>query len=224
MWQSGEISDDQFKLTSKYLQHENSNISAVHVTGEIAQLCARTDNQRVLAFDKNSVERWPRLRRWLSEPPVYTAIRVSAILFVVLWGADLIVRDDNTSPAVHRNVGSSETEARLAAKVSPDPLRRFFLDEPVYRQLVRDTDYGAKWPFPAYRAGIVRCEFRTVSHITRPLVTIEFEGRVFGLNGAAKGWGGYSDSRMLMARHPELGTYELGASDRMIADALAKCG
>jgi hypothetical protein len=94
----------------------------------------------------------------------------------------------------------------------------------VYERPLRAADYEADWPFPGYSQGMLRCERKTVSGVTRSLVTVELGGKVYGLNGAATGWGGYDDSRYLMAKHPEWGTYELGASDTMIADALVKCG
>lgn len=92
-----------------------------------------------------------------------------------------------------------------------------------YERPLHAVDYGAGWPFPGYGQGTLRCERRTVSGVTRSLVTVELGGKVYGLNGAAIGWGGYDDSRRLMAKHPEWGTYEVGASDTMIADALAGC-
>ncbi len=93
-----------------------------------------------------------------------------------------------------------------------------------YERPISAGDYGAEWPFPNYSGGTLRCERKTVSGVTRSLITIELGGRVYGLNGAATGWGGYDDSRRLMAKHPEWGTYELGASDTMITDALSRCG
>jgi hypothetical protein len=93
-----------------------------------------------------------------------------------------------------------------------------------YERPLYAADYGAGWPFLGYSHGTLRCERRTVSGVTRSLVTVEFGGKIYGLNGASTGWGGYDDSRRLMAEHPQWGTYELGATGEMIDDALVRCG
>lgn len=92
----------------------------------------------------------------------------------------------------------------------------------MYTRSVSQDEYGSGWPFPAYQLGVLRCDLATMGAIKRPLVTIELAGQKYGLNGAAQDFG-FPDSRSQMAKHPEWGTYELGASDKMIADALAKC-
>lgn len=96
--------------------------------------------------------------------------------------------------------------------------------EVVYSRPISATEYGADWPFPQFPNGILRCEHMSKDNVTRPLVSVELAYRVHGLNGPAIGWAGYSDARDLMAKHPEWGTVELGASDRMISEALANCG
>ncbi|TPI58643.1 hypothetical protein FJ417_18645 [Mesorhizobium sp. B3-1-7] len=93
----------------------------------------------------------------------------------------------------------------------------------MYTRPVTQEEFGSEWPFPAYRSGVLRCDLATMRGIKRPLVTIELAGKKYGLNGAAQDFG-FPDSRSQMAKHPEWGTYEAGASDDMIADALAECG
>lgn len=96
--------------------------------------------------------------------------------------------------------------------------------EVVYSRSISATEYGKDWPFPAFPNGLLRCEHMTKDGVTRRLVSVELAYRVHGLNGPAIGWAGYSDARELMPKHPEWGTFELGASDRMISEALANCG
>lgn len=95
--------------------------------------------------------------------------------------------------------------------------------ELVYSRPISATEYGKDWPFPNFPNGMLRCEHMTKDDVTRRLVSVELAYRVHGLNGPAIGWAGYSDARDLMAKHPEWGTFELGASDRMISEALAHC-
>lgn len=94
----------------------------------------------------------------------------------------------------------------------------------LYSRTILSSEYGEDWPFPASIFGVLRCEQMTRNDVTRSLVTVQLEHRVYGLNGAAFGWGGYKDARTQMVKHPEWGTFELGASDRMISEALANCG
>lgn len=96
--------------------------------------------------------------------------------------------------------------------------------ELVYSRPVSATEYGKDWPFPTFPDGVLRCEHMTKDDVTRRLVSVELAYRVHGLNGPAIGWAGYGDARDLMVKHPEWGTFELGAIDRMISEGLANCG
>jgi len=68
------------------------------------------------------------------------------------------------------------------------------------------------------------CKVKSFGGTRRPLVIIKLGGTWYGLNGAAMGVGGYPDSRSQMARHPEWGTYELGASGEFVKKGLEICG
>lgn len=88
---------------------------------------------------------------------------------------------------------------------------------------VTKAQYGDEWPFPGFDKAIIRCERRAFGSVQRPLVTVDLGGRTYGLNGAAHGVGGYPDARTKMARHPELGHYQLGAASEFIRMGLELC-
>lgn len=88
---------------------------------------------------------------------------------------------------------------------------------------VTRAQYGDRWPFPGAERATIRCERRTFGGVSRPLVTVVLGGRAYGLNGAAMGVGGYPDARTRMKRHPQWGTYELGATDEFIRMGLKLC-
>lgn len=224
MWQSGEINDDEYKLATRYLREElrqggNTTAASVGSTG------SRQFRRKMveLAFGRERVAGWAPWKQRLADQAAFAAFWCVTILGTVQIGTAMLISSIDAPTVVSRSSPSAGIVGQSQAKSAPDPLRHLFLDEPVYRKLVQAADYGAEWPFPRYSEGTIRCERRTVSRVTRPLVTIEFGGKVYGLNGAAQGWAGYPDSRPLTARHPEWGTYELGASGTMIADALANC-
>jgi hypothetical protein len=88
---------------------------------------------------------------------------------------------------------------------------------------VRSEEYGKEWPYPDFDKGEIRCVERSFGAVVRPLVVISLDGRDYGLNGAAFGVGGYPDARTLLKRHPEWGTYELGATHEFIQRGLDLC-
>lgn len=93
---------------------------------------------------------------------------------------------------------------------------------PSYTRAITKAEFGGEWPFPAFKQGVLRCDRASVGGVRRPVVTIELGGLKYGLNGAAQDFG-FPDIRSQMAKNQKLGTYELGASDKMIAGALGEC-
>lgn len=85
-------------------------------------------------------------------------------------------------------------------------------------------NYGRQWPYPKYSSALLDCKVKSFGGTRRPLVIIKLGATWYGLNGAAMGVGGFPDSRSQMARHPEWGTYELGASDEFVEKGLEICG
>jgi hypothetical protein len=85
-------------------------------------------------------------------------------------------------------------------------------------------DYGAQWPFPAFSTAILRCTNFQKNGYTRPVITVELGGKVFGLNGAAQSFAGYPDAKTQMARDPRWGSYMLGATYEFLATGLEECG
>lgn len=86
------------------------------------------------------------------------------------------------------------------------------------------SDYGSSWPFTSHATAILSCEIRGFDGVDRPLITVRLGQVTYGLNGAAMGVGGYPDARTQMAKHPEYGTYELGATQDLINLAQKSCG
>ena len=95
--------------------------------------------------------------------------------------------------------------------------------DPPAAEEVESSEYGADWPFPAFPEAQLRCETKSFGGVERPLVTIQLGEKIYGLNGAAMGVGGFPDSRTRMARHPEWGSYELGATSDLIKRGLELC-
>ena len=84
--------------------------------------------------------------------------------------------------------------------------------------VVTAVEFGGEWPYPEYQQGRISCKWEK----KRPMVLIELGGKVYGMNGAANGMGGYSDSRLLMARD-QWGAYDLGAFPKFIQTGLDLC-
>ncbi|NNC38727.1 MAG: hypothetical protein HKO02_14810 [Hyphomonadaceae bacterium] len=89
-------------------------------------------------------------------------------------------------------------------------------------ETISKEEYGADWPFPKFDSGILSCMNKKYSGVKRPLVTIRLDGIYYGLNGAAHGVGGYPDARDQMGKS-EWGTYELGATSKIIERGMSQC-
>lgn len=92
---------------------------------------------------------------------------------------------------------------------------------------VREAQYGDEWPFPNHNTALLTCLYAVsdggISQGTRqPHVIVRLNGQWYGLNGTAMS-GSYPDARGQMAKHPEWGTYILGASQQLIDRGLALC-
>jgi len=83
---------------------------------------------------------------------------------------------------------------------------------------VNAEDYGDRWPYPAFESGVIRCMESDIYN--RPVI-IKLGDTEYGMNGSS--YSRFPDSRQHMARHPEWGTYELGASREMIQLGLNLC-
>lgn len=91
--------------------------------------------------------------------------------------------------------------------------------------VVTQEEYGARWPWPKFDRGVIRC------HDDQVTIAMGSGPVVYGLNGRAQSRGGYLDSRMVMERVPGtaeisaygLGLFRLGASSELIQRGLALC-
>jgi hypothetical protein len=243
MWQAGELNDDEFWRAAKYLREEHSK-AADATKGRPP----RNDDSGTSGIERSAKEL--RLRRSIGTTIV--VIFVAAIAVGIGYELLRSIHFENVSkikpvgPALWTlillgSIGLLAGYSKGFFVKAGVPLFFVLLVAPLwkshehgggsvqvhvtpaYERHIRAADYGADWPFPDYSEGTLRCGRRTAFGATRPVVTVEFAGRVYGLNGAAIGWGGYADGRALMARHPEWGTYQLGATSMMIADAMARC-
>jgi len=88
---------------------------------------------------------------------------------------------------------------------------------------VNRQTFGSQWPYLKFNGATIRCVQRRFGNTLRPLVTIQLGEKIYGLNGVASGVGGYADSRALMSRDDESGTYQLGATGKLIAIGLEQC-
>lgn len=73
------------------------------------------------------------------------------------------------------------------------------------------SSYGADWPFPPFDKATLSCKNTLVGSgsvsVSRPLATIELGGKIYGLNGAALGVGGYPDPKEFTPRDPYTTAY-----------------
>lgn len=88
---------------------------------------------------------------------------------------------------------------------------------------ISESQYENAWPFPEYSTAKLSCQVETFGGVDRPLVLVQLGSTTYGLNGAAMGVGNYPDARTQMAKHPEYGTYELGATSTLIEQAQNNC-
>lgn len=76
---------------------------------------------------------------------------------------------------------------------------------------VSASSYGSDWPFPPFDKAILSCKNTLVGSgsvsISRPFAMIELGGKVYGLNGAALGVGGYPDPKEFTPRDPYTTAY-----------------
>lgn len=93
-----------------------------------------------------------------------------------------------------------------------------------YGEIVSRTDYGVKWPYPSTASAVLRCRMMDFGLGTapRPFVTIQVNGRTYGVNGVAIGRMKMPDSKEIMARG-EYGEVVLGATHDLIQRAIRSC-
>lgn len=93
----------------------------------------------------------------------------------------------------------------------------------VKSETITVSEYGNQWPYTSYTSGVISCSNKTFGGTSRPIAIIKLGTTSYGLNGAAKGVGGFPDDRDLMKRDAATGLYELGASDKILRRALSLC-
>lgn len=91
-------------------------------------------------------------------------------------------------------------------------------------RIVTQAEYGDQWPFPSHEQAILRCKMLNFGAGTtsRPFVTMELGGKIYGLNGVALGKMKTPRPDHLFARD-QFGGPELGATGEMINRAVATC-
>lgn len=91
-------------------------------------------------------------------------------------------------------------------------------------ELLERKDFGEDWPYAESDEAFLRCimvEFGANTN-PRPVVTVEVNGKIYGVNGVAKGRLGLRDGRELLAR----GEYDepvYKASHAFIERAISNC-
>lgn len=81
---------------------------------------------------------------------------------------------------------------------------------------VTQAEAGDSWPYNLADVGIIRCEPGTRQ------ITIELNGKKYGLNGKAQGQGGFEPSQSQMRRDAD-GVIDKTGPDEWIERALALC-
>ncbi len=81
-----------------------------------------------------------------------------------------------------------------------------------------------KWPYPSTDSAVLRCRMMDFGSGTapRPFVTIQVNGRIYGVNGVAIGRMRMPDTKEIMARG-EYGEVVLGATHDLIQRAIRSC-
>lgn len=91
-------------------------------------------------------------------------------------------------------------------------------------ELLESMDFGGDWPYAASDEAFLRCIMIDFGANTspRPVVTVEVNGVLYGVNGVAKGRLGLRDGRELLARG-EYGEPVYKASHGFIERAISNC-
>lgn len=91
-------------------------------------------------------------------------------------------------------------------------------------ELLERKDFGDDWPYAASDEAFLRCIMVDFGANTnpRPIVTVEVNGELYGVNGVAKGRLGLRDGRELLARG-EFNEPVYKASHGFIDRAISNC-
>jgi hypothetical protein len=199
MRERGEIDAREFRLVKQILLEELAK-SGAHADPVTQPIAGKADTIA---------------RKFLK----WTGIAISGVfvVFLIVGLSGLPDMTPEERAAIEaRRAGAARTKAILD---DPDTVRKYGRGEIVSR-----TDYGVKWPYPSTDSAVLRCRMMDFGLGTtpRPFVTIQANGRIYGVNGVAIGKMKMPDSKEIMARG-EYGEVVLGATHDLIQRAIRSC-
>lgn len=199
MRERGEIDAREFRLVKQILLEE------------LAKSGARADPvTQPIAGKADAIAR--KLLKWTG---IAIGSAFAVFLIVGLSGFPNMTSEERAAFDARR-AAAARTKALLD---DPDTIGKYGRGEIVSR-----TDYGVKWPYPSTDSVVLRCRMMDLGLGTapRPFVTIQANGRIYGVNGVAIGKMKMPDSKGIMARG-EYGEVVLGATRDLIQRAIRSC-